>query len=137
MMSFSVGTAIGPTVGGIVLEYFWWGAVFLLGVPIMLLLLVTAPFLLPEYRAPQGGKLDFISALLFIAAFLPFIYGLKEIAKYGFEALPVIAIAAGLIVGWVFVRRQRNMDDPLLDVKLFQNRAFSGALAAANNIPRN
>ncbi|WP_344835265.1 MFS transporter [Nonomuraea dietziae] len=83
---FMAGTALGPVVGGVLLEFFWWGSVFLLGVPVMLVLLVTAPFLLPEYRDPTAGRLDLFSVALSLAAVLPFVYGLKEITRYWLAA---------------------------------------------------
>ena len=66
--SYSVGGAIGPLLGGVLLEYFWWGSVFLLGVPVMVLLLVLGPMLLPEFRDPEAGRLDLLSAALSLAA---------------------------------------------------------------------
>src|SRR5829696_7253088 len=79
--SFSSGAAIGPLVGGVLLEHFWWGSVFLLSVPVMALLLVLGPFLLPEFRDPQAGRLDLTSAALSLAAVLAVIYGMKQIAQ--------------------------------------------------------
>jgi DHA2 family multidrug resistance protein-like MFS transporter len=73
--SYSVGAGMGPLLGGVLLEYFWWGSVFLLAVPVMVLLLIVGPILLPEYRDPQAGRLDIASALLSLAAILPVIYG--------------------------------------------------------------
>jgi len=128
--SFSLGAAIGPLLGGIVLEYFWWGAVFLLGVPAMLLLLVLGPLLLPEYRDPQAGRLDLLSALQSLMAVLLVIYGLKHMAEQGPGWSSVAAIAGGLVVGAAFVRRQRGLSDPLIDLKLFRAPAFSVSLAA-------
>ncbi|MDV6011640.1 MFS transporter [Haloechinothrix sp. LS1_15] len=128
MTCFSVGTAIGPVVGGIMLEFFWWGSVFLLGVPVMVILLVLAPVLLPEYRNPNAGRLDFTSVGLSLAAALPVVYGLKQLAKYGLDATPLLAVLIGFAFGVAFVRRQRRLTDPLLDLQLFSNRAFSGAL---------
>ncbi|WP_367129068.1 MFS transporter [Saccharothrix sp. HUAS TT1] len=128
MMCFSVGTAIGPLVGGLLLENFWWGSVFLLGVPVMLLLVVLGPLLLPEYRDPDSGRLDLVSVLLSLLAVLPVIYGIKKLAEDGLQAVPVAAIVVGLVFGVVFVRRQRGLDDPLMDLRLFSNRAFSTAL---------
>ncbi|MFS0726973.1 MFS transporter [Paenibacillus sp. 1P07SE] len=125
---FSAGGAIGPLVGGIMLEWFWWGAVFLLGVPVMLLLLATGPFLLPEYRDRDAGKLDLPSVLLSLVAILCTVYGLKEMATYGFGAGPFIAVALGLGAGIIFVQRQRAVRAPLLDLGLFRNRTFNGAL---------
>ncbi len=130
MVCFMGGMAIGPLVGGVLLESFWWGSVFLLGVPAMLLLLVTAPFLLPEYKAASAGRLDLPSVGLSLLTILPAIYGLKEIAKHGLAPVPVLAIAAGLGFGTVFVRRQQHLADPLLDLTLFKNRRFTSAVAA-------
>ncbi|SDT02007.1 MFS transporter [Jiangella sp. DSM 45060] len=128
MMSFMVGGSIGPLVGGALLEVFWWGSVFLVGVPVMVLLLVAGPFLLPEYRDPRAGRLDLLSAVLLLAAVLPVIYGIKKLASDGFGWLLVAAIAAGLVFAVLFVRRQRSLDDPLIDIELFRNRAFGVTL---------
>ncbi|HET8729054.1 MAG TPA: MFS transporter [Alphaproteobacteria bacterium] len=125
---FALGMAAGPVVGGLLLERFWWGAAFLVAVPVIGLLLVAAPFLLPEYRAPQSGRLDFISVWLSLVAMLPVIYGIKQIAKNGFAAGPLLAIAAGLAFAVLFVRRQRRLPNPLLDMDLFASRAFGVAL---------
>jgi MFS transporter, DHA2 family, multidrug resistance protein len=127
--SFSAGGAIGPLAGGVLLEWFWWGSVFLLGVPVMALLLVVGPLLLPESRDPQAGRLDLPSAGLSLGAVLLVIYGLKRVALDGLGWPPVLSIVAGLTVGVVFVRRQQTLIDPLLDLRLFANRAFSAALA--------
>lgn len=129
MSCFVGGNAIGPVVGGVLLENFWWGSVFLLGVPIMVLLLVAGPMLLPEFRAPQAGKLDLTSVALSLIAILATIYGLKEIARYGWQPIYIAALVAGLLVGVVFVIRQRSLADPLLDLRLFGNRSFSSVLA--------
>jgi MFS transporter, DHA2 family, multidrug resistance protein len=127
--SFSVGGAIGPLLGGVMLEFFWWGSVFLLAVPVMVLLLVLGPSLLPEFRDPDSGRLDLTSAAMSLAAVLGVIYGLKQIAQDGLRLLPVLSILAGLVVGVVFVRRQRALADPLIDLRLFRVPAFSGSLA--------
>ncbi|HEU5159438.1 MAG TPA: MFS transporter [Streptosporangiaceae bacterium] len=126
---FMSGAAIGPLAGGAMLERFWWGSVFLLGVPAMVLLLVVGPFLLPEYRAPGTGRVDITSVMLSLAAILPIIYGLKELAKDGWRAGSVAAAATGCAVGVAFVRRQRRLADPLLDLRLFRSASFSAALA--------
>lgn len=125
---FSIGGAIGPLVGGLMLEWFWWGSVFLLGVPVMVLLLATAPALLPEYRSSQASRLDFTSVLLSLTAMLSIIYGFKEIAKQGLTWPSVVFIVAGCIAAFVFVRRQRLLAEPLVDLQLFRNRSFNGAL---------
>jgi DHA2 family multidrug resistance protein-like MFS transporter len=125
---FSAGSAIGPLVGGFLLEHFWWGSVFLLGVPVMALLLGLGPVLLPEYRDPNAGRLDLISAALSLATVLAVIYGLKQIAQHGPGWQPVLFIVAGLAIGVVFVRRQRTLADPLIDLRLFRLPAFSASL---------
>ena len=127
--SFSVGAAIGPLLGGLVLEFFWWGAAFLVAVPVMALLLVLGPRILPEYRDPQAGRLDLTSAALSLAAVLAAIFGLKQIAQDGLGWLPALFIAAGLALGVVFVRRQRRLVHPFIDLRLFRERGFSAALA--------
>ena len=128
--SFSAGAAIGPLAGGVLLERFWWGSVFLLAVPVMALLLVLGPLLLPEYRDPAAGRLDLASAAMSLAAVLLVIWGLKQLAQDGPGLPPALSILAGLAVGLVFVRRQQRLPDPLLDLSLFANRPFSAALAA-------
>jgi MFS transporter, DHA2 family, multidrug resistance protein len=127
--SFSAGAAIGPVLGGVVLEFFWWGAVFLLNVPVMVALLVLGPRLLPEYRDPNAGRADLPSAALSLAAMLALVYGLKRVAQDGVTTTAVVAALAGLGLGLVFVRRQRTLADPLLDLSLFRIPAFSAALA--------
>ena len=126
--SFSAGGAIGPLIGGVLLTHFWWGSVFLAAVPVMVLLLILGPSLLPEYRDPEAGDLDIFSVALSIAAVLAVIYGIKRIAADGADAQAFGAIAAGAVIGILFVLRQRRMKDPLLDMSLFCNPAFSGAL---------
>nr|WP_042178245.1 MFS transporter [Kibdelosporangium sp. MJ126-NF4]CEL13069.1 major facilitator superfamily MFS_1 [Kibdelosporangium sp. MJ126-NF4]CTQ98756.1 major facilitator superfamily MFS_1 [Kibdelosporangium sp. MJ126-NF4] len=129
MTAFSVGMAAGPVIGGVMLEHFWWGSVFLLGVPVMGVLVVLAPVLLPEYRDAQAGKLDVFSVALSLVTIVPIIYGIKESAT-GHASWPAyVAIAVGLFAGVLFVRRQRRITDPMIDVRLFGNRAFTAALA--------
>jgi DHA2 family multidrug resistance protein-like MFS transporter len=126
--SFSVGGAIGPLLGGVLLEWFWWGSVFLLAVPVMAVLLVLGPLLLPEFRDARAGRLDLVSAGLSVAAVLAVIYGLKQLAREGLGWPPALSIVAGLAAGVVFVRRQHRLADPLLDLRLFRSAAFSAAL---------
>jgi MFS transporter, DHA2 family, multidrug resistance protein len=125
---FMGGMAIGPLIGGLLLDTFWWGSAFLLGVPFMVLLLVVGPVLLPEYRDENAGRLDLTSVALSLAAVLPVIYGLKEMARAGVSGEALAGVVAGVVFGVEFVRRQRKLADPLLDLRLFANRSFSAAL---------
>jgi DHA2 family multidrug resistance protein-like MFS transporter len=127
--SYSVGGIIGPLLGGVVLQYFWWGSVFLLGVPVMVLLLLVGPRLLPEFRDPDAEAVDILSAVLSLAGVLLVIYGLKRVAEHGPELLAFISVAAGVLVGVMFVRRQPKLAHPLIDLRLFRSARFSTALA--------
>ena len=127
--SYSIGGIIGPLLGGVVLEYFWWGSVFLLGVPVMVLLLLVGPRLLPEFRDPVAEPVDIFSAVLSLAGVLLVIYGLKRVAENGPELPAFISVAAGVIVGVVFVRRQPKLAHPLIDLRLFRSPTFTTALA--------
>lgn len=125
---FSGGAALGPILGGFLLEHFWWGSVFLINVPVMLLLLILGPLLLPEFRSPQPGRFDLVSAVLSLGAVLPVIYGIKKFASDGAGWIPLASIVVGLVVGTIFVRRQQKQANPMLDLRLFSERKFSAAL---------
>jgi MFS transporter, DHA2 family, multidrug resistance protein len=130
--SFSAGGAIGPVLGGVLLEHYWWGSVFLLAVPVMALLLALGPRVLPEYRDPEAGRLDLVSAAMALVAVLAVVFGLKLTAQDGFDGLAGLAGAAilvGLVVGLLFARRQLTLADPMIDLRLFQNTAFNASLA--------
>jgi DHA2 family multidrug resistance protein-like MFS transporter len=127
--SVSGGTAIGPLVGGWLLEHFWWGSAFLLAAPVMAALVVAGPLLLPEHRDPQSGRLDGASVVLALLAVLPVVYGLKQVAADGLSAIPVAAVVVGAGMAVQFVRRQRRLADPLVDLGLFADRTFRTAAA--------
>jgi DHA2 family multidrug resistance protein-like MFS transporter len=126
--AFSAGGAIGPVVGGILLENFWWGSVFLISLPVMVALLVLGPIVLPEYKDPDAGRLDVRSAVMSIVAVLAVIFGLKEIAQGGLDPLSIGAVLVGSLVGVAFVRRQVRLPDPMLDLQLFRIPTFRAAL---------
>ncbi|WP_308312094.1 MFS transporter [Streptomyces albipurpureus] len=129
MTCFTVGEAIGPLVGGILLEWFWWGSVFVIGVPVMLLLLVTGPLLLPEHRDTAApGRLDPLSVGLSLVAALSIVYGAKQLAGTGLGWFPLLSILVGSLSGVVFVRRQRTLSAPLLDLGLLKLAGFRAAL---------
>ncbi|GAB3145672.1 MFS transporter [Micromonospora sonneratiae] len=124
------GIALGPLVGGALLETFWWGSVFLINVPIMVVLLVAGIILLPESRDPNPGRFDVLSAALSMAAIVPLVYMVKHTVGSGIDAVTLACLAVGLAMGLLFVRRQRRLTSPLIDVDLFRNPAFSGAVLA-------
>lgn len=126
---FALGMAAGPVVGGALVDAFWWGAAFLVAVPIAVVVLSGARWLLPEHADPQAGRLDLPSVALSLAAMLPVIYAVKHTAAYGVDALGLFLLVAGTASGVVFVRRQSRLRAPLLDVALFADRTFSSALA--------
>jgi MFS transporter, DHA2 family, multidrug resistance protein len=125
---FSAGAAVGPLAGGVLLQFFWWGSVFLLAVPVMALLLLLGPTLLPEFRDPGAGRLDLVSAGMSLAAVLTAIYGFKRMTQSGLGWEPVIFVLAGLAIGFAFARRQRGLANPLIDLGLFRVPAFSASL---------
>jgi DHA2 family multidrug resistance protein-like MFS transporter len=110
------------------LEFFWWGSVFLLAIPIMMVLLILGPIVLPEFKDPKARRLDIISAALSLASILSMIYGIKQIAQNGLELQPFLFIVAGIAIGYVFLQRQKKIADPLIDLKLFKRRAFNISL---------
>ncbi|MFF1463791.1 MFS transporter [Streptomyces sp. NPDC058330] len=128
MTNFSIGGMIGPLVGGVLLEYFWWGSVFLVGVPVGVILLIVGPVLLPEFRDPRPGRLDPLSVVLSIVTVMPVVYGFKQVAQDGVRVTSLLAVALGLVFAVAFVRRQLRIASPMLDLRLFSRPGFSVAL---------
>ena len=125
---FTGGVAVGPIISGLLLEHFWWGSVFLINVPVMMALLVVAPFLLPGGTGDTRRSVDVVSAVLALGAILPVIEGIKKLAAQGWSWAPVGLIAAGICVGAAFVWRQRHLTQPLVDVSMFADRRFSASI---------
>ncbi|GHD30039.1 MFS transporter [Nocardiopsis kunsanensis] len=125
---FSGGAALGPILGGWLLEHFFWGSVFLINLPVMALILVLVPLLVRESRNPDAGRMDLPSVILSMGAMLPVVYGIKKVATDGVDVLPLVSLLFGLAVGWLFVRRQHRLQDPLIDVGLFRYRVFTIAV---------
>jgi MFS transporter, DHA2 family, multidrug resistance protein len=126
--AFALGGLVGPLLGGVLLQYFHWGSVFLINIPVMLALLIAAPLLLPEYKNEGGERLDLLSVALSLGTVLPIIYGFKHMAADGFAPRQLLAIAAGMLVGVLFVRRQKSLAHPLIDLRLFRIPAFTASL---------
>lgn len=126
--TFSAGIMMGPLIGGVLVNHFGWGSVFLIAVPIMGLFLLFAPVLLPEFRDPVADRFDIFSAALSIIAVLSGIYGIKRLAEDGADSLSVLFILAGIITGILFYQRQKKIRDPLIDLRLFRDAAFTTTL---------
>lgn len=125
---FTLGAIVGPLIGGILLRSFWWGSVFLIAAPVMIILLIAGPLVLPEFRNRQAGRLDPVSVVLSLATMLPITYGIKQLARDGWRELPVLAIVIGVAAALLFARRQGRLSEPILDLRLFANRSISTAL---------
>ncbi|OAN43389.1 MFS transporter [Microbacterium sp. H83] len=126
--AFSAGSALGPIVGGFLLEHFAWGSVFLIAVPVLIPLLLAAPFLVPESRDPNPGRIDPLSIALSMAAMIPVVYAIKSFAVDGPSVVAGAWALLGIAMGWLFVRRQLRAEEPMLDMALFRRGSFSGAI---------
>ncbi|MFI1827773.1 MFS transporter [Streptomyces sp. NPDC020412] len=126
----SAGAAVGPVVGGFLLEHFWWGSVFMINLPVMALLVIVGSKLLPESRNPNPGPWDLASVALSLIGMVAVVYAIKELAIHGVGAVALLVGAVGALALTWFVRRQLTLPSPLLDVRLFRHRGFSGAVLA-------
>jgi DHA2 family multidrug resistance protein-like MFS transporter len=124
----TAGIALGSVLSGVLVEYFWWGSVFLVNLPAMVLLLVLGPVLLPESKSPATGRFDLPSVPLSMAAVLPVVYGLKEIPSQGWHVRYVLAVTVGLLFAALFAHRQRTAAHPLIPPALFRGRGFTPAV---------
>lgn len=122
------GVGIGPVVAGVLLEHYWWGSVFLINVPFMAVLLVAAPRLVPESRS-TSAHVDLVSSALSLAAILPLIHVLKEVATDGWSPALVAIAVLGVAAAVGFVRRQGLVRSPMVDLTLFSRRGFGGSVA--------
>ena len=126
----TAGAALGPLVGGALLEHFWWGSVFIINLPVMTALLVFGAWWLPESKDPDPGPFDLVSALLSAVGVVPLVYAIKELALVGPTWTALVAAGVGVAGVWLFVRRQQASEHPMIDVTLFRTPAFSGAVGA-------
>ncbi|QES44015.1 MFS transporter [Streptomyces venezuelae] len=128
------GIALGSVLSGALVEYFWWGSVFLVNLPAMVLLLALAPLLIPESKDPHPGRFDLLSVPLSMAAVLPLVWGLKEMPAEGVELPYVASVAVGLVFAALFVRRQRTAASPMISPDLFRGRGRAFGAAVSLNL---
>lgn len=126
----SAGAAVGPVVGGFLLENFWWGSVFLINLPVMAVLVLVGAKLLPESKDPAPGPWDLPSVLLSMVGIIALVYAIKEGATNGFAWPVALAAVIGAVALVWFVRRQLTLSSPLLNMRLFHHRGFSAAVLA-------
>ncbi|MGW0768071.1 MFS transporter [Streptomyces sp. NPDC002676] len=126
----SAGTAVGPIAGGFLLEHFWWGSVFLINLPVMAVLVLVGIRTLPESRNPNPGPWDLAGVVLSLVGMIGIVYAVKEAATHGFTWATVVAGLLGAAALYGFVHRQLTLPTPLLDMRLFRRRGFSGAVLA-------
>lgn len=127
---FASGAAVGPIVGGLLLQHFAWGSVFLIAVPLLVPMLILTPIWVPESKDPNPGKLQVLDVLLSMATLAPAVLAIKTFAKQGFSGTAVIALLVAVTAGVVFVRRQLTRPQPMLDLKLFRYAPFTGSVLA-------
>ncbi|OLT49274.1 MFS transporter [Saccharomonospora sp. CUA-673] len=130
--SLSGGIAFGPVAGGLLLEVMWWGSVFLINVPVVVLLILVVPRLVPEYRDTGVARMSTLDVVLSFAAILPIVWAVKTVAEdLAVTVAPVLAAAAGLAAGAALLARQPRARMPLIDVRLFRSPPFVGAVLGA------
>lgn len=130
MAAFSGGMALGPPLGGLLLEHFWWGSIFLVNVPVAIAVVLLAVRLLPPVSGSGRGGIDIASVLLSSMGIAGVVYGAQELAAGGWDVWHGLAVAAGILLIAAFVRRQQVLTEPLLDLSLFRSVPFSLGLVA-------
>ena len=130
-----IAIAIGPITGGVLLQHFWWGSVFLVNIPIVLIAVALMVFLVPDSKNPRPGRFDPVGVPLSIAGITAFVYGIIRAGDIGWlkpEALGIIA--AGVLLLVLFILWERRTDHPALNVKLFRHRGFSAAVGVVGAV---
>lgn len=128
----SLGFAAGPLIGGVMLDHFWWGAIFLVNIPVAAIGLVAVLALVPESKNPQGDRPDLLGALLSTIGMTAVVYAIISGPEHGWTSTQVLASAAGgVLVLAVFVRWELRIPYPMLDMHFFRNQRFIGAVAGA------
>ncbi|MGO3327762.1 MFS transporter [Gordonia sp. (in: high G+C Gram-positive bacteria)] len=129
--AFAGGAAIGPVVGGVLLQHFWWGSVFLVNFPVLVVLLIAGPFLLPEHRVKTDAPFDVVGVVLSMAGILPTVYAIKHAAVDGLDLTALIAAVVGVAFLVAFVRHEKRTAHPLLDLDLLRNKGFAVAIGSS------
>ncbi|MGW2720638.1 MFS transporter [Streptomyces sp. NPDC001492] len=124
----AVGAAVGPLLGGFLLEHFWWGSVFLVNIPLMLVSLPVGRLLLPESRGAGDGPWDVVGALTAAAGLFGVVLGVKRLGGGEMGLFTVVPLVVGALLLVLFVRRQRRRTHPLVDLGMFARPAFSTAV---------
>lgn len=128
----SVGMAVGPVVGGVLLEYATWHAAFVINIPLMIIALIAGIFLLPEFRASTPPRWDTLGALASLAGMVALIWGIKKFADHGFaDGLAWASFTIGAAALAWFILRCLRQDNPMLDLRLFRSRPFTAGIIAA------
>ncbi len=129
--SGAAGAAMGPTVAGLLLEHYYWGSVMLVNLPVVALILALGSWALPEARSEVRHPLDPLSVVYSTVGILAVVYGITELAHAGLGFWPAyVALVFGAVLLWVFLRRQRRLPVPLLDLELFAQTRFTAAIVA-------
>ncbi|MFD7227104.1 MFS transporter [Streptomyces sp. NPDC059881] len=123
----AVGAATGPVLGGFLVQHFWWGSVFLINIPLMLLILPVGRWLLPESRGDGDGPWDVLGALMAAAGVLGIVLGVKRLGAGDglLDPRTVGPLLAGALLITLFVRRQKRREHPLIDIRMFAMATFS------------
>lgn len=128
----SGGAAFGPVVGGLLLEHFWWGSVFLINVPIVLVALVVGVALIPDQPGDASKRWDWLGSLQVMIGLISLAYAIKELGKRTPSlAGMLVALVLGALFLWLFIRRQRRAAQPMLDLGLFSTPGFRNAVISA------
>jgi DHA2 family multidrug resistance protein-like MFS transporter len=131
MNSSAAGTILGPIVGGKLVELLWWGAPFLLAIPVMVVLLILGPTFLPKTQTNENARTDPVSVVLSLMSGLLIVYGIQQLANEIGQPWPLIALVSGVVFALLFTHRQRTLADPLLQTDLFRIRSFRAIVVLA------
>ncbi len=127
----SLGFAAGPVIGGALIKHFWWGSVFLINVPVAILAVVAVAALVPESKDPTVRKPDVLGSILSIIGMVSIVYAVIEVPEHGFASAEFgVPVALGIVMMTAFALWERHTADPMLDLKFFADRRFTGAVAS-------